>query len=513
MSFQVSARLVVAALLLCALGLPWWHNQLDDLYITFSFAVEWWSSGELRHTNGERVEGYSSFLWVVLLVPVAALGLPPAVLTKLASLAAGLGLLAWFHKLLPRSTAGTLALFALAGWSSLARWSFSGMETTLATLLAAVGWVWVLRSREDWGRGMAVLSILALTRPEGLAYLSVGVLARLRLAEDVSGQRRSDLRWRNSDWLGVGALVFVGLYTLGRVAWFGHFWPTPYLAKIAASTRLEWGPLQLGGDLLVAAGLFVVVGLSQHLPRRSDLLWIAFPVAVHSWTLIRADGDWMGSGRLTLVGISATLAAWAALAAPRTTLSKLPWIAVPAIAATWLLDSGWPAKEGLHPRDLTLLSPASLVSRELETPFYADLDWMVENVPDGRQVIMGDVGMAGLVPGVRIYDTNGLVTREVAEILAGRAGAELLQELYEGADTPACIRTTSYDNRPPESLQGKYVEDYDLVASIPGEVRSNWYCLPDLPEVPAERVEERWMALHRLVPDQPFIRAKAETEQ
>ena len=49
-------------------------NSFDDAYIAYRYAENWARGLGPVFNSGERVEGYSDFLWVALLTPVARLG-------------------------------------------------------------------------------------------------------------------------------------------------------------------------------------------------------------------------------------------------------------------------------------------------------------------------------------------------------------------------------------------------------------------------------------------------------
>ncbi len=45
-------------------------NTIDDAYISFQYAKNWASGNGVVFNPGERVEGYTNFLWVALLAPL-----------------------------------------------------------------------------------------------------------------------------------------------------------------------------------------------------------------------------------------------------------------------------------------------------------------------------------------------------------------------------------------------------------------------------------------------------------
>ncbi len=495
------AALPFACALLVALALPWLPRQLDDFFISLAYAREWATTGALTWDTGERVEGFSNFSWVVWLRGAVALGAPPGLWAKATTLACGMAILALFHRVAPRNLAGFVLVAALATWAPLAYWSAVGLETPLAGLLAAAGW-WAIFRR--WGLGMWILVALTLTRPEGTAYLLLGALVRARdMGVDADGFL--DLRRRPGDLLGLGALLAGAGWHLARVAWFGDFWPTPYLVKVVANHTMDWGTEQLIGDLAVASGVIVAVLAASRLPRVRDWPFVLAPLALHAVVLVDATGDWMGMSRLLLPGLLATAAGWLATAPARPFGPLVPIAGVVALAAAaWL--PGWPGADGLHRRDWgAVIHPDLATALTLETPFDGDLEWMAWTLPEGARVQVGDVGMLALFPDIQVFDSNGLVDRAMAEHLAIGGNPDALPGRYAGEGRVDCVRSSVNGGEPPvptERITQVYTRTADLRF---GTQKSLWWCLPgDNP--PIETVRARWAALYAATPDQPWVR-------
>src|SRR5262249_54931824 len=65
----------------------------DDAFISFVYSRNLAQHGQLVFNLGERVEGYTNFLWTVLLAAAMRLGLPPELGSRiLGTLAGALGL-------------------------------------------------------------------------------------------------------------------------------------------------------------------------------------------------------------------------------------------------------------------------------------------------------------------------------------------------------------------------------------------------------------------------------------
>lgn len=495
------AALPVACVALVALAWPWLPRQLDDFFISLAYAREWAATGALTWDTGERVEGFSNFSWVVWLRVAIAAGVPPGIWAKLSTLACGLGVLVLFHRLAPRNAAGAVLVGALALWAPLAYWSAVGLETPLAGLLAAAGWGLVFRR---WAVGMWLLALLTLTRPEGTAYLLLGALVRAReLGVDADGYL--EVKRRPGDLLGLAAVGAGGLWHAGRVAWFGDFWPTPYLVKVVAVQARDWGPEQILGDLAVASGVILAVIAACRLPRVRDWPFVLAPLVLHAALLLDATGDWMGMGRLLLPGLLATAAGWLATAPARPVGPLVPMAAVVALAAAaWV--PGWPGAEGVHRRDwAAVIRPDLATALTFETPFDGDLEWMAWSLPEGARVQVGDVGMLSLFPDIDVLDSNGLVDRAMAEHLAAGGNPDSLPGRYAGEGRVDCVRSSANGGEPPvvsEAITSVYTRTADLRF---GTQKSLWWCLPGEPP-PVEVVQARWAALFEAVPDQPWVR-------
>src|SRR6266571_4299986 len=143
------ARLLLAAGLLATLGLLLAHAAFyrfltDDAFISFRYARNLRQGHGLVFNPGlERVEGYTNFLWVLLLAGCDALGLPPETAANLLSLAATLGLWAlvvWFALRFPPPARWRWLVLVpplfLAATRSVAVWSSGGLETRPFELLA-----------------------------------------------------------------------------------------------------------------------------------------------------------------------------------------------------------------------------------------------------------------------------------------------------------------------------------------------------------------------------------------
>jgi hypothetical protein len=128
------------------------YDAVDDAYISFRYAQNAILGYGLVFNPGERVEGFTNFLWTALMIPVVGAGLDVGRVSILLGILFALGTL-WLTVRLARSLelprwVGWLAALLLAVDGSFAIWSVSGLETALfAFLLTAGATLYILEQR------------------------------------------------------------------------------------------------------------------------------------------------------------------------------------------------------------------------------------------------------------------------------------------------------------------------------------------------------------------------------
>ena len=303
-----------AALVPVALGaLVWaWHLKWigDDAFISFRYAEHFGHGRGLVFNPGERVEGYTNFLWTFVLGVLVAVDVSPIASSLVLSLASYVGLLAVTQVLAKRHCPGqspfvvSLAAVALSGSYVMACFGTSGMETMSAALLA----LWAVEradARRPLAAGVAgVLAVMA--HPDhAILYASLG----LALVMDPE-RRRDVVRY---------AVPFAVLYVpyFGwRYAYYGDLYPNTYYAKLADQSYFEQGWVFIA---VCAVGMGLVgavpVALYGAARRHRELVARYFLIST-PWFLVyvaKIGGDFM-LGRL-LVCLVAPLFLFAELGA------------------------------------------------------------------------------------------------------------------------------------------------------------------------------------------------------
>ena len=269
----VSSTLFVAIAVFVWVALAFNFVQ-DDAYITFRYIANYLDGHGLVYNEGERIEGYTNFGWLLMLLAGGVSGLDYALLARLAGVFFGAGaifltfLIAeiclderdWLWSLLPAVLLATNPSFAY--------WSQSGLETAAFVFLTALTvYTYLVRS---WLL-VAALVFAVLVRPEGtlLAFLMVAI-------ESILTRRwpRFSLSCALGAW--VLSLPFIGF----KLGYYGSLLPNPFYAK----TGLDFEQIRTGIDYagtyfrhypLLAVGLILMPFFWRRQNSSSRLVWLS----------------------------------------------------------------------------------------------------------------------------------------------------------------------------------------------------------------------------------------------
>jgi len=278
--------------------------ECDDAYIYYVY-VQNLAAGKGLTFNGQRVEGFSSAVWVVLLSAFhLLLAVPLPLLGKILSGVSGVLVIltTWLlaRRVLKDRVLALLPPVLLAVTGDFAFYLYSGLEQLLFTaLVTGILALWIRYPAREFLRCRWIpllFALMILTRPEGmvLLVLILGYLTGRRM----SG--RALARWTGSVilWL-LPAVVLRWLY-------YGHWLPNTFYAKSNAGlANIPHGLSYLGHSLprygLVLLLLLFLTGwyrIRRKGSPPSALLWI-FPV-VWIFYLAVQGGDNMVGGRMIL---------------------------------------------------------------------------------------------------------------------------------------------------------------------------------------------------------------------
>ncbi len=284
---------------------------VDDAFISFRYATNLVESGELTWNPGERVpvEGYTNFLWTLLLAAAVALGLEPVFASQTLGLIAFLGTLWATHGLardVLESRTWAIAAMGLLGTNyTFICFATGGLETQLQAFLITTG-CWTAKRMVDGDlepksplllstiTGAAILTRLDSALPFGilLAWVASSWARKWR-------QQRPSLR---TMLIVIGATVgpaalMIGPWLVWKLWYYGDVFPNTYYAKVLPISLAVFGQgLGYVLNFLYSYQLLpcVVLALAKAKTlRRPDLL--ACSVLVLSWLayVTRVGGGFM----------------------------------------------------------------------------------------------------------------------------------------------------------------------------------------------------------------------------
>lgn len=291
--------LVAGALILQAWSLRVW--VVDDAAISMSYARSlWYGWGLVPQFGAPRVEGFSNPLWVLLLSPFSGFQsafLIAKSLSLLLTNVAACRLASVVETATNTRWAGWFAALLLAMQPSVTIWAQSGLENAF-TLMLGVELLFCLvqAHRMQTGTGVragVIAGLLAVTRPEGIAYAWLYPVTCLLAASPRS--------WRVSreagQCLSISVAIWIG-YGVFRWFYFGAWLPNTYLAKGGVTTARVRGLLLFDPYVLQTWRT-----LFASLWGRFDGWWIPLTVAlitVGAWRRI-GRGQLLPAGLLVIV--------------------------------------------------------------------------------------------------------------------------------------------------------------------------------------------------------------------
>jgi hypothetical protein len=281
----------------------------DDAFISFRYAANLNRGVGLVFNAGERVEGYSNFLWTLWLALGMRLGVAPerwSVVSGVACYGATIALLGWRALRRAGPARGWIAAVPIAAMLAAAHsdwnaYATSGLETSLFTLLATIGFVLLIEA-DARPRALAIaggtLALAALTRPDGAIFLALG-------GAHVIAKRRPRLRSALAySWPAIAILV---PFAAWRLWYYGDLAPNTYYAKSAYLAWYSQGWIYLRlyferywilalGPPLAALAAFAGRGREDAAPKpawgEEASLAALFALGYAFWVL-RVGGDFM----------------------------------------------------------------------------------------------------------------------------------------------------------------------------------------------------------------------------
>ena len=371
---------VLACIVVLIFQIVLWTWYIEDAAISFAFARHLAAGqGLVAYPGGERVEGYSNPTWVLLMALFELVHVDGFWSSKLLAIGLGFGTVALTFRIARQArpdrqdATPALAVLLLAVNAQFEIWSSSGLENSLFCFLLALAIERTLaeagdalvpgesaRPRFPWS-AIAFL-LLALSRPEGIAYAAVGGFYGLWFTWADGRSLGGVFRWL------VAFFVPWTAYQAWHGWYFAYAFPSTYYAKMGdkafkpfAWDARGWKQIRdwawtLGQGPLLPVYLFAIGGLRARswLIAGALMLLLAWPLAdralgdarpfgVDIWAeTVGTYAEVMVGARVGALAVLALLAPLLAVDRPGARARMLSWsLAAVALAFALWANGDW----------------------------------------------------------------------------------------------------------------------------------------------------------------------------
>jgi hypothetical protein len=433
---------------------------LDDAYISFRYAEHAIQGHGLVYNVGERVEGYTNFLWTLLVASGMAIGGDPVMLAAVLTLLAGVGILlltVWLaRRIVPPLWAWSAAgLLALSTPFLLYTSRGSGMETALFALLVLAALAAL--AAQQWSLAGLLAALTLLTRPDGAIVAAVGgiyVLLHMQpgavgkivcatsrkfgtsvrytrqakpdsLSDTAPDQVRQAALAVLLRYLAPLVLLYVP-YFLWRWSYYGYLLPNTFYVKVGGTAaQMQRGLTYMWdfarGDVLLLAAIGGVLLGVAFWRQAARPCWplvglLGSFVLLFSAYVVVVGGDWMPGARffVPLLPSLAVLTVWGLAGLSERVPRLLPlavWLVLAAILVLRL-----PLLSSYH--------PDSLVRTEVGVvAHYRDVGrWIYQHTPLDTLIVAGPAGALPFYAQRPTIDALGLNDEYIAHLPSAALG-------------------------------------------------------------------------------------------
>jgi arabinofuranosyltransferase len=414
-------------------GLP-----TDDGYISFSYAQSLADHGTLTLVAGaDYVQGYSNFLWVVILAIVHLAGLSIPTAARLLATCSIVALVPTTYilarRLQPdgsRLIAGAVAAITgvLPGGIFFA---LSGLETSFATLILALVLADLLRlDLEDRPPFIAVVGSVAfcLLRPEGLLIWLVVTVARFGSLHPV---RLRGSRHLLGIWF-AGFLVPMAAYEAFELFYYGSLLPNTVIAKMGSpTTEIISSAAHYAVLFLAPFTAFVFLAAFGLKKDRNTILLLSAVASFGILAIASAVQDGYPYQRYLFMAVPAIMAMACSGANTILVKSKSSWPrytrlapAAVVVVLAFGLQQEFSASPLVSFSQLTSFSNTGASWRAMfaadvgphKTPYpgYHEVSrWLLRHAHPDQTVALEEIGIVSYYSGLRILDTFGLANKTI----------------------------------------------------------------------------------------------------
>jgi hypothetical protein len=415
----------------------YFHYTSDDAYISYRYAHNLSAGLGPVWNPGDRVEGYTNFLWVAILAGLHRLGADIVLSGRwlgyaLAVVAAAATYVLTTQMLTgtPGRVAGFIAAMLLTASGAWAMWTTAGLEAPLFASLTLIAVLLHLRERPrreraGWPPASGVVwALVGMARADGVLF--AGITGVFKLGDVVLQVRAAPKgsRWRallgGGGYLLLWAALFAavyGPYFAWRYTYYDWFFPNTYYAKVGSGLdqydrgiKYVLAFLQETGGWLL---LLLPLAIAESAVRRGAALyalvlagaWLGYTAYIGGDSLLRYRFIapvlplYYGVLAVTAVSIATRL---------RTAMPRQRYVAE-AIASVAVLAS---IAITLHPQAVDAWDTRG--ERQAVQERARIGRWMRDNLPPDTTVATIPVGAIGYESRLTIVDMLGITDEHIA---------------------------------------------------------------------------------------------------
>jgi hypothetical protein len=431
----------------------YYYNVVDDAYISFQYTRNLVEGRGLVFNPGEYVEGYTNFLWVIVLAPVYAVTRAleldftrAAIGVSIVIAMCNLGLVyAIGRKLFDRDWfAISIALVLCALDNAYLGYAMSALENPLLMFCSLVAvFAWVRPAKHAWAWTGGALAAACMTRPDaGLLMAAFGLSALMAL---VMGdpwrpwETRRSLAKHAALALVVWLVAF-GAYFAWRLHYYGELLPNTFHLKVGSRIdATERGIVYVTSFFEDRYYVPVLAVLAVFWPRHMVIRWLLLWVIVHGAYVTYVGGDFYSGHRflVVLLPVLALLVGWvvhrvnrrlqrfrfAGWLRSRTLAMALLLGVINGLLAFGLFHFGSRGFDrGPYTHEITLFRDG-VHNNILFTR------WLGTFTKRGESIVVGDIGSTGFFTDLIVHDVYGVIDpvvarMEVRDFGRGKAGHE-----------------------------------------------------------------------------------------
>ncbi len=397
------------------------HYTPDDTYIYLQYGRNIARGEGISFNAGTPSYGMTGPLWGFLIAAGTKLSLDPYIVAKtldivFASLSL-IAVLAFAFVVIRDRLYAIVAAWMFSFDAFFLRWSGSGMEVSLALLLAMLT-LWYAY-RKEYLTAALVAGLLTLVRPEGVLLFVAG------LVDAILNARHRTVLWRTI----AGSVVLYGLvlgsWLVFAYVQFGTIIPNVLQAHTGAGFSLAvfWE---------TTLSNLKIIGSTQLLPVMCLIVGTIVTVKKFGWRIVKEEGFPL----LWLLAFLLFSALMSVQVASRFVLLVLPVVVV---YGAWsikrlevasvitprrgffilLIVAGLSLAQNQYLYHIWVLPHMENVELGMNECLKPIAYWLRSNSPAGATVLTPDIGIIGYVSEKTIYDTGGLVTPEIKEAFQG----------------------------------------------------------------------------------------------